>query len=178
MGNSNLTFYVTDALKVELKTFCETQGIKLGDLVRETVREKINQNKIKPFFEQQASPDLGKKKRLYVRLTPSEEKALKQQVEIENCSTQQWIINAIRASLTHEPQFTKDAITALRESSLNVQKAGDMLVGIANDLKEDKGVVIPEGAIQDLANFIQNHTKKVSSLLSASLYRWGIKCPE
>lgn len=116
--------------------------------------------------------DEGPKERVEVRFTPSEYQGIATRAEAERCSTQHWIINCVRASLTHEPQFTLDTTKALCESSSQLRAVGRNLNQITKRLHETGSFPITAERIDKLATYIYRHTEKVAAVTDASLSRW------
>lgn len=81
----------------------------------------------------------------------------------------------MRASLTHEPQFTMETTKALWESSYQLRAIGRNLNQIAKRLNEGKPANIKTEQIEKLATYIYRHTDKVAAVQDASLSRWGIQ---
>ncbi|HMM47029.1 MAG TPA: plasmid mobilization relaxosome protein MobC [Thiobacillaceae bacterium] len=85
-----------------------------------------------------------------------------------------WVINSVRASLTHEPQFTLETTKALWQSSYQLRAIGRNLNQIAKQLNEGKSGTIKPEQLEKLASFIYKHTDKVAAVQDASLSRWKI----
>lgn len=123
----------------------------------------------------EADPDSGPKERLEVRLTPTEFQAVTSRAEAEACSPQRWVINCVRASLTHEPQFTMETTRALWESSYQLRAIGRNLNQIARRLNEGGYANLSVEQIEKLAAYIYQHTDKVAAVQDASISRWLIQ---
>lgn len=78
----------------------------------------------------------------------------------------------MRASLTHEPQFTMETTKALWESSYQLRAIGRNLNQIAKRLNEGKPAGIKTEQMEKLATYIYRHTDKVAAVQDASLSRW------
>src|SRR5690606_36871205 len=109
---------------------------------------------------------------------PTEYQAVTVRAAAEGCSRQRWIINCVRASLTHEPQFTMETTKALWESSYQLRAIGRNLNQIAKRLNEGKPGTVKTEQLEKLAAFIYSHTDRVAATLDASLGRWGIELKE
>ena len=94
---------------------------------------------------------------------------------LERCSTRRWIIDAIRAGLTHEPQFGMAEIDALGESNYQLLAIGRNLNQVAKAMNEGRRDSVTIESIELLRATIQAHTKKVSDAIRASLERWSIE---
>jgi hypothetical protein len=57
-------------------------------------------------------------------MTKSEKVAVQERAKPERCSQRRWIIDAIRAGLTREPQFGMKEIDALGESNYQLLAIG------------------------------------------------------
>lgn len=119
-------------------------------------------------------PDDGPKERLEVRFTPTEFQSITARAEAEGCSPQRWVINCVRASLTHEPQFTMETTKALWESSRQLRAIGRNLNQIARHLNEGDQTSIKTEQIEKLATYTYRHAEKVAAVQDASLSRWLI----
>ncbi|MNN88173.1 Bacterial mobilization protein (MobC) [compost metagenome] len=86
-----------------------------------------------------------------------------------------WIIDAIRAGLTHEPQFGMSEIDALGESNYQLLALGRNLNQIARRLNEGNYEPVTVQRIEALSRIIDKHTDLVSSAIRASLERWSLK---
>jgi len=122
----------------------------------------------------EGDPDDGPKERMEVRFTPTEYQGITTRAEAEGCSPQRWVINCVRASLTHEPQFTMEATKSLWESSYQLRAIGRNLNQITKRLHETGMFGLTAERIEKLAGYIYEHTDKVAALTDASLSRWGI----
>jgi hypothetical protein len=121
-----------------------------------------------------SKPDDGPKERLEVRFTPTEFQGIKARANNEGCSPQRWVVNCVRASLTHEPQFTMETTKALWESSYQLRAIGRNLNQIAKRLNEGKPANVKVEQMEKLATYIYQHTDKVAAVQDASLSRWLI----
>ena len=119
--------------------------------------------------------DDGLRERLDIRFTQSEFASLKSRAEAEGCSPQRWVINCVRASLTHEPQFTMETTKAIWESSAQLRAIGRNLNQITKRLNETGELFLNADQIESLTDYIYRHTDCVASLVDASLSRWVIK---
>ncbi|KEZ72153.1 MULTISPECIES: plasmid mobilization relaxosome protein MobC [Pseudomonas] len=86
-----------------------------------------------------------------------------------------WIIDAIRAELTHEPKFGTSEIYALGESNYQLLALGRNLNQIARRLNEGSYEPVTVQRIEALSRIIDKHTDLVSSAIRASLERWSLK---
>ena len=169
-----------DDLREQWATYCERNKKKSPAILRALMRYMIQDDmplEVRRWIAAQTEgePDEGPKERLEVRFTPTEFQGITTRSEAEGCSPQRWVINCVRASLTHEPQFTMETTKALWESSYQLRAIGRNLNQIAKRLNEGKPANIKTEQIEKLATYIYRHTDKVAAVQDASLSRWGIQ---
>lgn len=169
-------------LAADWEAYCERIGPRQGpeqlrELMRHLVRGTLPAQSLHDAAveEEPGVPDVGRKRRIEVRLTPSEFQELHQRAEASGSSAQRWIVNCVRASLTQRPQVTMDTAKALWESSYQLRSIGRNLNQVVKRLNEAGGVTPTGRQMERLAEFIYAHTDRVSALLDASLSRWGIR---
>lgn len=170
-------------LKAQWDEYCEKKDKKSAATLRALIRYMIQDDmpqEVRHWIAEQTegAPDSGPKERVVVRLTPTEYQAVTVRATAEGCSPQRWIINCVRASLTHEPQFTMETTKALWESSYQLRAIGRNLNQIAKRLNEGKPGTVKTEQLEKLAAFIYSHTDRVAATLDASLGRWGIELKE
>ncbi|WP_322994876.1 plasmid mobilization protein [Castellaniella sp.] len=169
-------------LREQWVSYCERNDKKAAATLRALMRYLI-QDHMPPEVQQwvaeqvEGDPDNGPKQRMEVRFTPTEYQSIKSQAEAEGCSPQRWVINCVRASLTHEPQFTMETTKALWQSSYQLRAIGRNLNQVAKQLNEGKKGTVRAEQLEKLASFIYKHTDKVAAVQDASLSRWGINTP-
>jgi len=174
------TLRLPDDLQEQWLSYCKRNDKKAAATLRALMRYLIQDDmphEIQQRIAEQVEgkPDNGPKKRMEVRFTPTEYQSMTTRAEAEGCSPQSWVINCVRASLTHEPQFTMEATKALWESSYQLRAIGRNLNQVAKQLNEGKsGTILPK-QIEKLASFIYQHTDKVAVVQDASLGRWRMK---
>lgn len=170
---------VPDELQEQWEAWCVRTGTKPADAMRAAMRRIVQGDT--PEARQEVAgqvdgqPDDGPKERVEVRFTPSEYQGITVRAEAEGCSSQRWIVNCVRASLTREPQFTMETTKALWESSYQLRAIGKNLNQIAKRLNEGGQASIKTEQMKKLAAYIYRHTDKVAALQDASLSRWGIE---
>ena len=166
-------------LKEAWAAYCAKKGKSQQSVIRALMRY-VMQDEMPPEVRNwvarqlHGEHDSGSKTRMEVRFTPSEHQTVAARAQTEGCSSQQWVINCVRASLTHEPQFTLETAKALWESSYQLRAIGRNLNQIAKHLNTEGHLDITTETITQLQQEIDMHTKKVSKLLNASLTRWII----
>ena len=166
-----------DGLREQWASYCERNKKKSPAILRALMRYMIQDDmplEVRRWIAAQTEgePDEGPKERLEVRFTPTEFQGITTRSEAEGCSPQRWVINCVRASLTHEPQFTMETTKALWESSYQLRAIGRNLNQIAKRLNEGKPASIKAEQIEKLAAYIYRHTDKVVAVQDASLSRW------
>lgn len=171
---------VPPQLKEDWDVYCSTRKKSSAAVLRALMRYMIRDDmppEVRKWIAEQTTgePDEGPKERVEVRFTPTEYQGVTSRAEGEGCSPQRWIINCVRASLTHEPQFTLDATKALWESSYQLRAIGRNLNQITKRLHETGTFTVTAERIDKLADYIYSHTDKVAALTDASLSRWGIR---
>lgn len=167
-------------LKAQWDEHCAKQdknpSVVMRALMRYIIQDDMPPDVRRWIAEQtEGEPDDGPKERLEVRFTPTEFQGITARSEAEGCSPRRWVINCVRASLTHEPQFTMETTKALWESSYQLRAIGRNLNQIAKRLNEGKPANIKTEQIEKLATYIYRHTDKVAAVQDASLSRWGIQ---
>ena len=170
-------------LKEQWDSWCSRTDRKSSDvmrtLMRQIVEDDITAEARRRVFSQAADrPDDAPKERVEVRLTATEHQAIVTKAEAEGCSIQRWIVNCVRAHLTHEPQFTMETTKALWESSYQLRAIGRNLNQIAKRLNEGLPGTIKAEQIEKLSTFIYQHAEKVAEVQDASLSRWGVEIEE
>lgn len=167
------------ALKEPWIAYCSAKGKKPGVAIKEAVKRRLSKvekmPKAKTHQQTREAPNGEVKVRFEILLTPSEKTAIEDLAELERCSQRRWIIDAIRAGLTREPQFSMKEIEALGESNYQLLAIGRNLNQVAKAMNEGKSVTITIESIERLRKIIDVHTDKASSAIRASLERWNIE---
>lgn len=173
------TLRLPDDLQEQWLSYCRRNDKKAAATLRALMRYLLQDNmphEVQRWVTEQVEgqPDDGPKHRMEIRFTPTEYQSITARSEAECCSPQRWVINCVRASLTHEPQFTLEATKALWQSSYQLRAIGRNLNQIAKQLNEGKNGTIKPDQLETLADFIYKHTDKVAAVQDASLSRWKI----
>lgn len=166
-------------LREQWASYCERNGKKTAATLRALMRYLIQEDmppKVQQWITEQVEgrPDDGPKQRMEIRFTPTEYQGVTTRAEAEGCSPQRWVINCVRASLTHEPQFTMDATKALWESSYQLRTIGRNLNQIIKRINKGLVDTVEAEQLEKLAEFIYLHTDKVAAVQDASISRWKI----
>lgn len=172
-----------DDLREQWTAYCKRNKRQSAATLRALMRYMIRDEmpvKVREWIAQQCEgqPDDGPKERLEVRFTPSEYQGIATRAQAEGCSPQRYVISCVRASLTHEPQFTMEATRALWKSSRQLRAIGHNLNQTARKLNADQDAALKLEHNEKLAATIQKHTERVAKLLDASLARWLICLPD
>lgn len=173
------TLRLPDDLQEQWQSYCQRNDKKAAASLRALMRYLIQDDmphEVQQWVAEQieGKPDDGPKRRMEIRFTPTEYQSITTRAEAEGCSPQSWVINCVRASLTHEPQFTMETTKALWQSSHQLRAIGRNLNQIAKQLNEGKSGTIKPEQLERLASFICKHTDKVAAVQDASLSRWKI----
>jgi hypothetical protein len=175
----SINVHLGPTLKAQWAAYCErlgkTPGAALKEAIEQQMRKVSSEPKPAPYRQVREAPDYRPKVRVEVLLTPSEKAALAERAELEGCSQRRWIIDAIRAGLTHEPQFSTDEILALGESNYQLLAIGRHLNQIAKRLHAGDLDASTRSTIQSLRRLIDKHTEVVSRTMGASLERWHLE---
>lgn len=176
--NPYLNLYL-GALKKPWTDYCEALGKKPGAALKEAIEqqlEKAAKNPPPPPLRQTGeAPDDEPKVRFEILMTKSEKAAVQERANLERCSQRRWVIDAIRAGLTREPQFGMKEIEALGESNYQLLAIGRNLNQAAKAMNEGRRDSVTIESIERLRGIIDAHTEKVSTAIRASLERWSIE---
>lgn len=163
-------------LKEPWLAFCERNEVTPGAALKAVVQKLLaSEKEPRELFTQAGGPDRGTKKRWEVPLTPSEKAAVEKRAERENCSPRRWVVDLIRLSLTHEPQFSTKEIEELGESNYQLYSIGRNLNQLAKRLNEGHLEPVTVERIEELRKVIKDHTDSVNRAMSASFDRWTIQ---
>lgn len=170
-------------LKEPWAAYCKARGLKPGAALKEAIEKQLAQAtterpaaKAAATYKQAGEDEpIGPKGRFEILLTHSEKEAIRERARIEQCSMRRWIVDAIRAGLTGEPQFRTAEIEALGESNYQLLAIGRNLNQVARRLNEGRGEKVTVDAIKKLDARIRRHVKAVSHAMRASLERWNLK---
>jgi len=174
--NPYLNLYL-GALKKPWSDYCESLGKKPGAALKEAIEQQLEKaaKKPPPLRQTGVVPDDEPKVRFEILMTRSEKAAVEERANLERCSQRRWIIDAIRAGLTHEPQFSMDEIDALGESNYQLLAIGRNLNQVAKAMNEGQRDSVAVESIERLRAIIDAHTEQVSRAIRASLERWNIE---
>lgn len=166
----------------ELKTpwieYCSSVGKKPGAALREAIEKQLaglQADKAKTVFTQVEDTSRKPKKRFEILLTVSEREALEIRAKEAGSSVRQFIVDAVRATLTHEPQYSMKEIEILGESNYQLLAIGRNLNQIARRLNEGKYEPVTVERIEELSKSLRQHAKKVSDTIGANIERWNLR---
>jgi hypothetical protein len=166
-------------LKQPWADYCKGLGKKPGAALKEAIEQQLEKAaklpSPPPFQQTKEAPDGEVKQRFEILLTPSEKAAIQERARLERCSQRRWVIDAIRAGLTKEPQFGMKEIDALGESNYQLLAIGRNLNQVAKAMNEGRRDSVTTKSIERLRQTIDAHTEKVSTAIRASLERWNIE---
>lgn len=159
---------------------CEAQGIAPSTAIRRAIARELDGEPatpvVDPVKQTRPAPDDEKRRRFEILLTESERAAITARCEAEGCSMRRWIVDAIRAGLTHEIQPTTREIELLGESNYQLLAIGRNLNQIARRLNENEAVDdLVEVMVERLSERIDTHVDLVSTSIRASVERWVIE---
>lgn len=167
------------ALKEPWGAYCAALGKKPGAAIKEAIEQQLAKAEKAPeaktYQQTGEAPDGEVKVRFEILLTPSEKAAIQERAELERCSQRRWVVDAIRAGLTREPQFGMKEIEALGESNYQLLSIGRNLNQVAKAMNEGRRDSVTIESIERLRQIIDVHTDKVSGAIRASLERWNIE---
>jgi hypothetical protein len=174
----SLNVHLGSETRAKWDAYCKRIGLAPGAAIKKGIEQQLakanDQQGSKVYTQVKDEPDDGEKVRLELRLTPSEKKAIEQASELAGCSQQQWVIDAIRAGLTHAPHYSMEEMKVLGESNYQLLAIGRTLNQMAK--KMNSGEYEPEAAksIGVLKRLINQHTGYVADTIRANLDRWSI----
>jgi hypothetical protein len=176
--NRAMNVHLGADLKARWMDYCAGLGKTPGAAVKEAIEqqlEKAAKNPPPPPLRQTGeAPDDEPKVRFEILMTKSEKAAVQERANLERCSQRRWIIDAIRAGLTREPQFGMKEIDALGESNYQLLAIGRNLNQVAKTMNEGRRDSVKIESIARLRQIIDAHTDKVSGAIRASVERWNI----
>lgn len=166
-------------LKARWVDYCAGLGKTPGAAIKEAIEQQLEKAAkfppAKTYQQTAEAPDGEPKVRFEILMTKSEKAAVLERSNLERCSQRRWIIDAIRAGLTREPQFGMKEIDALGESNYQLLAIGRNLNQVAKAMNEGRRDSVTIKSIERLREIIDTHTDKVSGAIRASLERWNIE---
>lgn len=165
------------------KSPAEAYKLLMQYMLAENITEKSASQMLrsKVVYRQVDQPDGRPKERLEVRFTQQELEAIRYAAEQEGSSAQQFVVCAVRATLTHEPQYTLEPAKALWAATTELRAIGRNINQIAKRLNEadfDAAYQLQITFLEKLGQDIKAFTSKVARLQSASIERWGLRRDE
>lgn len=174
-----MNIHLGPVLKARWVVYCASLGKTPGAAIKEAIEQQLEKAAKNPppktFRQTKELPDGEPKIRFEILLTKSEKEAILKRANLERCSQRRWIVDAIRAGLTHEPQFGMKEVEALGESNYQLLSIGRNLNQVAKRLNEGRLEPVTVDAIERLRTRIDKHIDAVSSAIRASLERWDVE---
>ncbi len=165
-------------LKTPWVEYCASVGKKPGAVLREAIEKQLaglQAGKPRTVFKSVEEVQHVAKKRFEIMLTDSEREALATRAKEEKTSGRQFVSDALRAILTHEPQLSMKEIEILGESNFQLLGVGRNLNQIARRLNEGKDEPVTAELIEELRKIIDTHVQKASDSIRANIERWNLK---
>jgi hypothetical protein len=165
-------------LKAPWVEYCKNLGLKPGAAIKQGIEQQLAKarpkEESKVYAQEKDAPDMGKKVKMEVWLTPSEKKAVMEIAEQSGCSQRTWVIDAVRAGLTRAPHYSMEEMRLLGESNYQLLAIGRTLRQLLERMDGD--IYEPETveAIKELKRLVDQHTTHVADTIAANLERWGI----
>lgn len=166
-------------LKRRWRAYCQSIKKEPSTAIKEGIEHQLTKvdgtPAAKVYRQVEEARSEEKKKRFEILLTPSERAALIERAAHDGSSPRRWIVAAVRARLTKEPQFGMREIDALGESNYQLLAIGRNLNQIAKRLNEGGKGGSTIDAIEELRSTIRAHTDQVNRAMRASLERWDVE---
>ncbi|HDS1667626.1 plasmid mobilization relaxosome protein MobC [Stenotrophomonas maltophilia] len=166
-------------LKRQWEAHCKSQGVTSSALIQATIEQILEAaGKAEPVaaIKRSREPtEPERKERCELLLTTSEKAGVRERADLEGCSMRRFMVDAIRAALTREPQFGMRAVEVLGDSNYQLMAIGRNINQIARRLNEGRGAALQIEKLDALHGVIQQHIRHVSDVTRASLERWPIE---
>lgn len=175
--NRALCVHLGKPLRTRWDKYCEVRGIKPSKAIKELVEKELMKFTNEDEQREIETIECADQSRVGVLivLTKSEREKIAEHSKVEGCSSRYFMVRAIRAALTNDPQFTMPAITALWEYAYQLKAIGRNLNQIARKLNVGDSVSVTVENINKLNQFIETHLEKQSKVVTASMDRWTLK---
>lgn len=175
---SILSVRLRPEIRVQWDAYCLRMGKASSTVIKEAIEKQLvglQAEKARTVFTQVEETSREPKKRFEILLTVSEREALEIRAKEAGSSVRQFIIDAVRATLTHEPQYSMKEIEILGESNYQLLAIGRNLNQIARRLNEGKYEPVTVEQIEELSRSLRQHAKKVSDTIGANIERWNLR---
>ena len=174
---------VTVQLGPELKTnwvkWCEARGLVPGKALRTLVEKALadglelsaNNQSSRVKVKILAGPDHGPKVGREIYFTPSEDAAIKAVASAQGFGFHEWVIAALRATLTNAPSYGQQEIEALTQSNA-------ALLNVARELslmRQGEGDALVAARIQKAEDSVKMHIESTSITMARGARRWQLK---
>lgn len=171
-----LSVHLGESLKNDWLELCKARGVSAGAAIKALVEKELAGVDGREVVLSQREPLVKERKfRFEILLTESERQAIELRAEQDGCSMRRWVIDAVRAGLTKEPQFQMKEIEQLGESNYQLLAIGRNLNQVAKAMNEGKKSSVSVKAIEGLRAEIKKHVEKVDRLIRANVERWKIQ---
>lgn len=177
--NPILSVRLGQDLKKRWRNYCQSISKEPSTAIKEAIEQQlakvghVSPGKVYEQVNEARSEE--KKKRFEILLTPTERDALIERAAHDGSSPRRWVVAAVRARLTKEPQFGMREIDALGESNYQLLAIGRNLNQIAKRLNEGGKGGPTIDVIEALRSTIWAHTDQVNRAMRASLERWDVE---
>lgn len=167
-------------LKPRWDAYCRSTGVAPAECLWQLVVDTLGQLAVSESADLSAPValsvvDSGPRVRIEIRLTAPEFEAVEKLSERAGMSANRWIVAAIRAHITAEPQLGDRELTVLAESNQQLAALGRNLNQIARALN-----LAPDGParrrleeLDGLRALVGRHLDRVGGLIRANLSRWS-----
>lgn len=173
-----LSVRLGEELKERWESYCEGLGTAPSSAIKSAIEQQLENAGKNPapkiYHQKHEAIPTEPKVRYEILLTESERSAIRERSNLERCSMRRWIVDACRAGLTYEPQFSMSEIDALGESNYQLLALGRNLNQIARNLNGGAYEPVTVERIEALRRLIDDHTEVVSRAIRASLERWNL----
>ena len=176
-----LTVRLGPDVKARFVAYCTGQGTTPSALIRSAVIAQLGEpDDPEPAPPARAvnGPDDGPKRAVRVWLTPTEHEAVDRHVAHAGGSRAGWVVRAVRAALTREPELGAEELRVLGESNRELLAIGRNLNQIArrlNEGQEQQARAVTVGLVEELRAAIDRHVAAVHRVMNASRERWTLR---
>lgn len=188
-----VTSFEIGDLKPAWDAYCSAHGVSSGEALCQVIQkltgasfDAVPQGAKPPGLVGQSqspydtSEGVEKRRaRLYLSLSESEKQAVEERARADGFTKgTAWAVALIRARLTSEPQFGFREVEVLGESNHQLLAIGRNLNQIAhamNAARLNPNAQYDADLVQNLADAVKKHVKKVGDALRASVNRWTLE---
>ncbi len=170
-----LTAHVDEAVKQQWRELALERGVSESALIGAVLTAAVNQLAsldLRPFRNRDRG---GEFEKIDLRLTPAENKLVRQAAKADGLpSRQAWIIALVRGRLMDVPTPNAAELDALRESNRQLLAIGRNLNQLAHAANIDfrHATSVTGETLDSLRVQLIEHQKKVRALIQSTLGRW------